>query len=197
MSFDSLYRPGTPGALVMLHGTGGTKESFAAFGAEIAPGRALLSLDGPVLEHGARRFFRRKAEGVYDMADLAARTADLDAFLREAFAAHGIAPEEAVGVGYSNGANILANLFLTGARPLETAVLMHPLIPFAPDPWPDLTGTRILITAGRADPICPPDLTAELAEGLRGAGADVALHWEPGGHGVTGGEAAAVAAFLA
>lgn len=178
MTYSSLWRPGTP-ALVMLHGTGGDKEGFAALGAEIAPGAGVLALDGDVMEHGARRFFRRRAEGVYDMDDLGARTAALDAFLSAALAEHGIGA--AVGIGYSNGANILANLALTGSRRLARLVLMHPLIPFEPD-WPDLSGVSVTITAGERDPIAPPAQTRRLAEGFAAAGAEVQTVWHPGGH---------------
>ena len=42
----------------------------------------------------------------------------------------------------------------------DAAVLMHPLIPFEPAVKGSLHGKHVLITAGRRDPICPPDLTA-------------------------------------
>ena len=43
---------------------------------------------------------------------------------------------------------------------------MHPLIPFEPEVNGSLNGKRVLITAGRRDPICPPDLTSMLADRL-------------------------------
>ncbi|MEL6677428.1 MAG: alpha/beta hydrolase [Pseudomonadota bacterium] len=192
MAYRSLTRAGDPGAptLVMLHGTGGDKESFATLAPMLAPGAGVLSLDGDVLEGGAQRFFRRTGEGVYDMPDLARRTAQLATFLD----AH--APGEAVGVGYSNGANILANLAITGYRGLRRLVLMHPLIPFAPD-WPDLTGIEVLVTAGERDPIGPRHVTQALIYGLRDAGAGVQAHWHPGGHELVDSEIAAARAFLA
>ena len=77
-----LFRPGKPGdprTLLMLHGTGGDEAGFADLGPVLAPGAAVLSVRGNVDEHGMHRFFRRLAEGVYDMADLAFRTRALDA----------------------------------------------------------------------------------------------------------------------
>ena len=48
---------------------------------------------------------------------------------------------------------------------------MHPLIPWTPEPAP--VRTRVLITAGERDPICPPEETRALeawfaAQGARG-----------------------------
>ena len=43
-------------------------------GAVVAPEAAVLSVRGNVRENGMNRFFRRRAEGVYDMEDLARRT---------------------------------------------------------------------------------------------------------------------------
>jgi len=62
---------------------------------------------------------------------------------------------------------------------------------------PDLTGTRVFLGAGRQDPVATPDETEKLAALLRGAGADVTTHWQPGGHGLTREEALAAAEWLA
>src|SRR5256886_11259511 len=62
------------------------------------------------------------------------------------------------------------------------------MVPFEPDPLPDLTGTSVFIGAGRADSMAPPAQAEHLADLLRRAGAAVTLHWEPGGHAVTEGE---------
>jgi phospholipase/carboxylesterase len=75
-------------------------------------------------------------------------------------------------------------------------VLLHPLIPFEPAPQPGLSGRRLLITAGRRDPICPAPLTQRLADWLEGQEAEVQLHWHPGGHEIASSEWGAVQAFL-
>lgn len=188
--------PGAP-TLVMLHGTGGDRTSFGRLAETLAPGAGVLSLDGDVSEFGHRRFFRRRAEGVYDMADLAERTGRLSRFLGAAVDAYGLDPASAIGVGYSNGANILANLALTGQGALRRHVLMHPLIPFHPEPGPALDGAQILITAGRRDPICPPEQTRRLADELSRRGAEVRLAWFDGGHEVSPSEVSEIAQFAA
>ncbi|TIN59283.1 MAG: alpha/beta hydrolase, partial [Mesorhizobium sp.] len=63
----------------------------------------------------------------------------------------------------------------------DAAALMHPLIPFEPQVQGSLAGRRILITAGRRDPICPPNLTTRLEAYLRADGADVTVEWHNGG----------------
>jgi phospholipase/carboxylesterase len=53
----------------------------------------------------------------------------------------------------------------------------------------------VLITAGRRDPICPPALTLRLADCYADRGAEVDLHWHPGGHEIAATEIAAIRAF--
>ena len=67
--------------LLLLHGTGGDEYDLLPL-AKIVDGEAsVLSVRGEVLEHGMPRFFKRLAEGVFDEADLIARTAQLNDFL--------------------------------------------------------------------------------------------------------------------
>ncbi len=160
-----LFKPSPKGdarALLLLHGTGDDERSFSRLGAVMAPEAAVLSVRGNVLENGMNRFFRRRAEGVYDMADLARRTTELIAFVDAAVRHYGLDRTGLIGVGYSNGANILASMLFRDATVAPAAVLMHPLIPFAPPANPGLAGNRILITAGERDPICPPALSRSL-----------------------------------
>jgi phospholipase/carboxylesterase len=79
---------------------------------------------------------------------------------------------------------------------IDRAVLMHPLIPWTPQPNPALAGRKILITAGRHDPICPLPLTEALVAYLESQGADVDLVLHAGGHEVRQEEIDAIAAFM-
>jgi phospholipase/carboxylesterase len=196
VSYAFLEERTRPGAalLVSFHGTGASERQFAGLAAELMPGAGHIAPRGDVSEHGALRFFRRKAEGVYDMEDLAARTAAMAGFLAGQKAR--LSPSRMVGLGYSNGANILASVLWAAPGLFDTAVLMHPLIPFRPAPA-NLGGLRLLITAGRRDPICPPPLTEALAGHLREDGARVEILWHEGGHEVRPEEMAAAAEFLA
>src|SRR5580704_289242 len=92
--------------LLLLHGTGGDEHDLVPLGKELLPGAALLSPRGRVLENGMPRFFRRFAEGVFDVEDLKFRTHELFEFVRAAVEQYGVAKNHIVAVGYSNGANI-------------------------------------------------------------------------------------------
>jgi phospholipase/carboxylesterase len=176
----------------VFHGTGGTENQFVPLVRELVPGAAIVAPRGDVSEHGALRFFRRTGEGRYDMADLAKRTAAMAAFV-EAQAA--IAkPSEVIGLGYSNGANILASVIFARPSLFDRAVLMHPLIPWDPEPAP--VRAKVLITAGERDPICPPEATRRLEAWFAAQGAAVTTHWHPGGHEIGRSEIAAIADFL-
>ena len=194
--YHHLSRPGAEGAPLVFafHGTGGDEHQFSGLIGQMLPGAGLVAPRGDVSEHGASRFFRRRAEGVYDMEDLRARTRRMTGFLRAHVQANPGRPVFAM--GYSNGANILASVMFEAPDLFDRAVLMHPLIPWTPAPQPGLAGRQVLLTAGRRDPICPLPQTEALADWLRAQGArlDLALH--DGGHEITQPELEAVAGFL-
>lgn len=185
LGFEHRYQAGAPGApvLLLLHGTGGTEDDLLPLGERLAPGAALLSPRGQVLEHGMARFFRRLAEGVFDQEDLARRTEDLAAFVRRAREHYALGDVPTVAVGFSNGANIAASLLLKGTGVLDGAVLLRPMVPFEPSTPPALHGVPTLLLAGRMDPIAGQTPT-RLAELLEAAGSDVQLVWQQAAHGL-------------
>ena len=196
-SYIHRVEAGAPGGplLLVLHGTGADETQFLGFGQALLPEATVVAPRGDVSEHGAARYFRRTGEGVYDMADLARATRKMAAFA----AAHREAakPSAVLGLGYSNGANILASVLFAAPGLFDAAVLMHPLIPFEPEVEGDLAGAKVLLTAGRRDPICLPALTERLDAALRALQADVELYWHDGGHEIRQGEIAATEVFLA
>ena len=174
----------TPGAgvtLVLLHGTGGNEEDLIPVGRALCPSCALLSPRGQVLANGMPRFFKRMAEGVFDVDDLKARTHELERFLKAAIREYHL-PDTLVAVGYSNGANIAASLMLLHPDALNGAVLFRAMVPFDPEFTPNLSHARVLLAAGNHDPIATPQQTRRLSAILETAGASVALHWHEGGH---------------
>ncbi|RUW26692.1 alpha/beta hydrolase [Mesorhizobium sp. M4B.F.Ca.ET.215.01.1.1] len=174
--------PGSPGSplLFVFHGTGGDENQLVSLGRELVPSASIVSPRGDVSEQGAARFFRRTGEGVYDMEDLARATGKMAAFIKAHVEA--AKPSTVLGLGYSNGANILASVAFAEPGLFDAAVLMHPLIPFEPQVKGSLAGRHVLITAGRRDPICPPNLTSRLEAYLRADGAAVTVEWHDGGH---------------
>src|SRR5213075_1240549 len=108
--------------LLLLHGTGGNERDLIPLGRELDPSAALLSPRGKVLENGMPRFFRRLAEGVFDLQDLKYRTNELAYFVTAAAQHYGFATDQLVAVGYSNGANIVASMLLLRPQLLPSAI---------------------------------------------------------------------------
>lgn len=181
--------------LLLLHGTGGTERDLLPLAERLSPASSVLSVRGNVLENGMPRYFRRLAEGVFDLEDLRFRTKELNEFLDSAAAEYGFDRSKLVAVGYSNGANIAASLLFHYQGALSGAILHHPMVPIRGLELPDLTGVPCFIGAGSNDPLCTPQETEELNQLLQGAGAAVAVHWEPFGHQLTSSEVEAAAAW--
>ena len=198
--FVHVFEPGTAAdsrTLLLLHGTGGDEEDLLPLGRALDRGAALLSPRGAVLEHGMPRFFRRIAEGVFDLEDLARRTDDLAHFIEQAAELYGFDPRRLCAVGFSNGANIAASLLLRHPGALREAILFRAMVPFEPAATVGLHDARVLVSAGRNDPIAPPAGAERLAELLRAAGADVTLRWDDGAHGLGQSEVHAARDWLA
>ena len=154
-------------------------------GGQLATGAALLSPRGKVLENGYPRFFRRLAEGVFDIEDLKARTHELADFIDQAVENYHIDRSKLVAVGYSNGANIAASTLLLRPGVIPNAILFRSMLPLEPETPPQLTGTQVLMTGGRFDNMIPAALTERLATLLKEAGADVVLDWQQIDHRLT------------
>lgn len=180
------FEPGSDATtLLLLHGTGGDEHDLVGLGRLLHPTANLLSPRGNVLEAGMPRFFRRLRMGVFDVEDLKARAGDLLGFVDDAARLYGFARDKVVVVGYSNGANIAAGMLLSTDHPFAGAALLHAMTPFEVDSPPDLAGVHVLLTGGRRDQMIPAASTEQLGDVLRSAGADVSVHWEPGGHELT------------
>jgi phospholipase/carboxylesterase/glyoxalase family protein len=189
---------GGPGAtLLVLHGTGGDENNLVSLGRELAPGAAILSPRGKVSEHGAPRFFRRLAEGVFDHEDLVFRTHELADFIEAAAEEYGFERSRLVAAGYSNGANMAASLMLLRPGLLRAAALLRAMVPFEPEEIPDLSGMPVFMASGRRDQMISPESSGRLAEILRQAGAEVDLRWRDTSHGLTYEEVAEAREWLA
>lgn len=197
MTYVHRLRAGAPGKPIffVFHGTGGDENQFFDFASRLLPEATIVAPRGDVAEHGAARFFRRTAEGVYDMADLARATVKMAAYVKGLAAEH--KASAVLGLGFSNGANILANVLIEAGDLFDASVLMHPLIPFVPRDNAMLEGAKVLITAGERDPIAPVSLTTALADYFTRQKADVKLEWHPGGHDIRPNEVDAVKTLLA
>jgi predicted esterase len=196
--FVHRWVPGSSGdTLLLLHGTGGDESSLLQLGQALLPGAGRLSPRGQVLEGGRMpRFFRRIAEGVFDLDDLVMRTHELADFLAESAEEYGFDPRRVTAVGFSNGANIAASLLLLRPEALQRAVLFRAMVPLEPQPPLAIPGTPVWLGGGRNDPIVPPGNTEHLARLLTDRGARVTLDWRSAGHQLAQGEVEDAAAWL-
>lgn len=187
---------GAEETLLLLHGTGGDENDLLPLGQMLNPNANLLSPRGPVQENGMPRFFRRLAEGVFDIPDLMQRSKELKEFIEAAAAFYGFSAGNVTAVGFSNGANIAGALLLLYPGVLKSAVLLHPMVPLTPDELPNLIGTRIFIGAGRQDPLVSTTETNRLSTLLTQVGAEVTLFWSNGGHSLSREEIQAAALWI-
>ena len=171
--------------LLLLHGTGGNERDLLPLAERIDPNANVLSVRGNVVENGMPRFFRRLAEGVFDIEDLIKRTEELNEFLNKAADQYGFDRDHILAIGYSNGANIAGSLLFHYQDALKGAILHHPMVPRRGIALPDLTGKKIFIAAGKNDPICSQEESVELKDFFEGAGAKVEMFWENHGHMLT------------
>ncbi len=174
------------GTLVALHGTGGSEHDLIAPAGRVAPGSAILSPRGEVLENGQARFFKRLAPNMFDEADILLRAKELAAFLIEGASRHGRDPRMLTALGYSNGANMAAAILFRHPETFAAAILLRPMLPLEDPPLPDLGAKPVLILSGRFDELIPAESTRRLVEVLRTAGARVTLSAMDAGHEITG-----------
>ncbi len=182
--------------LLLLHGTGGNENDMIPLGRDLDPAAALLSLRGNVLENGMPRFFRRLAEGVFDEEDVVRRANELADFIPAAAAKYEFDQATLTAVGYSNGANIAAAVFLLRPGVIKSAVLLRAMVPLTPAAGPYLAGARVMVCSGTRDVIIPIENAKRLTAMLREAGADVTLRLEDAGHQLVFDEIAAAKKWL-
>ena len=117
------HLPGEPGGALLFafHGTGGDERQLLEMAHGLMPSATVISPRGDVSEHGSARFFRRTAEGVYDMDDLARASAKMAGFVSAHIEA--AKPSAVFGIGYSNGANILASTMFEAPGLFDAAVI--------------------------------------------------------------------------
>ena len=189
--------PGSTETLLVLHGTGGNENDLVGFGQAVAPGAAILSPRGKVLENGAPRFFRRLAEGVFDPKEVRSRAEELARFIRSASIEYNLDSSRIFALGYSNGANVASTVMLIEPGVIQGAILLRPMLVYEPEVVPDLSGYSAFISAGRMDPIVTADNVQKLYDLLTSAGTEVVLNWQLAGHNLTPGEVREASVWLA
>ena len=167
--------------LLLLHGTGGNEDDLIPLGHMLYPNANLLSPRGKVLEHGMPRFFRRLAEGIFDIEDLKFRTQELAEFVHNASLQYSFNLSKTIAVGFSNGANIATSLLLLAPQVIAAAVLFRPMVPIIPNHLPDLSEKKIIILSGQYDPIVSKKQGEDLFSLLKSAGTKEEIKWQKSG----------------
>ncbi|MGH9925998.1 MAG: alpha/beta hydrolase [Nitrososphaeraceae archaeon] len=172
--------------LLLLHGTGGDETDLIPIARMLEITNAsILSPRGKVIENGMPRYFRRLAEGIFDIEDLKFRTNELADFVQSASKTYALDLNRIIAIGYSNGANIAASVLLVRPEILSDAILFRPMIPLVPNTLPNLSSKRVLISAGLHDPIVASYQTKDLFDLLEKVGAKVSIQWQNSGHELT------------
>ncbi len=169
----------SPVTLVLLHGTGGDENDLLPVARAVAPGAALLSPRGKATGQGMVRFFG------LDWQDVPERAAELAAWVGEAAAHYRFDPARVIALGYSNGANLAANLMLLHPGVLSGACLLRSRTILVPEHRANLNGAPVLISAGQSDHIIPVADAEALGKLLTDAGARVDLAIQNAGHELT------------
>jgi phospholipase/carboxylesterase len=192
------FRPGIGRVLLMLHGTGGNEQEILALSEALDPTAAVLAPRGRATEGGMNRWFRRFAEGSFDVDDVIVRAAELASFVSWARAHYGIENLPITAVGFSNGANIALAVAQLHPDVLRAVIAFSGMYPFADRVVEGtLEGSHLLVSNGESDAMAPLPSVERLVAELTRKGADVTVTRRPGSHGIDPAELAAAVTWLA
>jgi phospholipase/carboxylesterase len=182
--------------LFLLHGTGGTEKDFLFLDEMLDKKYNLVGLRGAVIENGMSRFFHRSSEGVFDQDSIRQEAGRLSAFITSWVDIHNLDPKNIVFFGYSNGANmILASIFLYPQQ-IQTAVLLHPMLPMEPAPGLNLSQKKFFVSFATMDIMVAREASLKVIETLKSHRAGVTSHEYQGSHEISELELSDVIDFL-
>jgi predicted esterase len=198
LSRPHVYQAGTSNrTLLLLHGTGGDEFDLLRLGTALDPKAHLLSPRGMYLEAGMNRFFERYQDGSFNEASIDDAVSELSAFIGAAIEHYGLAEQEMIAAGFSNGANSAAALMLRHPQLLAGAVLFGSTQPYRDLPTVNLEGKRIWLANGDVDPYAPVSVSESYVELLKGLGAQTSWLRHPGGHQISPAHLKEISSFLA
>ena len=177
--YNYIYNEGKAGepVIVLLHGTGADENNLIPVANAIAPDSTVLSIRGNVSENGMNRYFKRHAEGNYDVEDLMTRGKEFYKFITEKAAEYNFELEDVVLLGFSNGSNIGINMLLLEETKINKGMLYAPMYPVDLTDGPDLSDVKILLSMGENDPIVPKAESDRVTEIFESRGAKVDQVW--------------------
>jgi phospholipase/carboxylesterase len=186
MDFVHKFTPGrTPMTVLLLHGSGGDENDLLPIAGALAPGAAVLSPRGNVVQHGARRFFSYPGPDGFDADEIRQRVDELAEWMARMTTQYSFERSRLYALGYSNGANMAAATMLLRPGTIAGACLFRSRAVVTPASVPDLNGAPVLISAGQTDHLIPPSAAEALGQLLTSAGAHVDLAIQNAGHDLT------------
>lgn len=175
-----IFKQGEQGKpiFLLLHGTGGDERDLLPLAEMLDPSYNVLSVKGEISENGMARYFKRRAEGDYDLEDLEYRGQELYDFIKESSKEYEFNLEDVIPVGFSNGSNMAINLILRESTPFQKALLFAPLYPLdLQDNQKDLSNFKVFLSMGKQDPIVTQEQSERVIEIFKERGAEVHETW--------------------
>lgn len=165
-----------------LHGTGADENDLVPLVRYLDPSYNILSPRGNVSENGMNRFFKRYGMGNYDIDNLVLETSHLKLFIEKATLNYDIDANQIVGLGFSNGANILESLIQLYGKVLNKVVLLSPVFLQPNVEFKSLKGIEIFVATSDLDPYVKNNENHLLIAKLKDAGAHVYVYQHNFGH---------------
>ena len=175
-----IFKQGEQGkpVFLLLHGTGGDERDLLPLAEMLDPSYNVLSVKGEISENGMARYFKRRAEGDYDLEDLEYRGQELYDFIKESSKEYEFNLEDVIPVGFSNGSNMAINLILRESTPFQKALLFAPLYPLdLQDNQKDLSNFKVFLSMGKQDPIVTQEQSERVIEIFKERDAEVHETW--------------------
>ncbi|MDD2575413.1 MAG: alpha/beta hydrolase [Acholeplasmataceae bacterium] len=181
-----LFEKGTNDkTLLLLHGTGGDEYDLIDVAKFIDPKANILSLRGNVNENGMNRFFKRYSTGVYDYESINLETENLNQFINEAVLKYKLNKDMIVGLGYSNGANLLESLLQLKGKVLKKVILFNPSFLNPKLKFEDLKEVSVFIATSKQDQYTTYYEQLSLHNLMKDSGASIEVFWSNYGHQLT------------
>ncbi|MEB7657793.1 methylhydroquinone degradation carboxylesterase MhqD [Mammaliicoccus vitulinus] len=177
---NHIFKQGDQGKpiFLLLHGTGGNERDLLPLAEMLNPTYSVLSVKGDVSENGMARYFKRLAEGEYDLEDLEYRGQQLYQFIKESAKEYEFKLEDVIPVGFSNGSNMAINLILREETPFQKALLFAPLYPVdLQNNHKDLSAFKVFLSMGEQDPIVTKAQSEHVIEIFKERNATVSETW--------------------
>lgn len=170
---------------LLLHGTGGDEKDLIPIAKLLDPTYHILSPRGNVVENGMNRFFKRFGMGKFDIDSVVSETKHLNDFIKKQASNYQIDLDSVVGLGFSNGANILESLIQLYPNSVKYAILLSPSFIQKDVSFNNLSQTKIFISSSARDQYTSKEDIELLVDSLRKAGANVYVFMHDFGHTIT------------